>query len=113
VVDKSLLLGHCMGEHWDTLKVVARTKLVVPIRVFLSIKEHLMKMSAVELLSCESLKLALMHCSNGCDCCYVMVENFFFPLRLNLYLDYVSSRKVLIVSKGFAEHLAEPKLVLA
>lgn len=114
VVDKSLLSARCMEGHWDTLKVVSRIKLVAPIQASLLIKEHLMKMSVLELRSCESLRLALMHYSNGCccGCCCSTAGNFVFQLHLNLYLGCECSWKVLI-SMGFVVHQAEPELVLA
>ena len=107
MVDKSLQSVGCMEGHWGTLKVVMRTKLAAQIRACLTLKEHLMKMSGLELRSCASLRLALMSCSNGCCGYGSTVENSVFPLHLNLYLDYVCSWKVLIASVEFGAHQAE------
>lgn len=60
MVDKSLQSVRCMEGHWGTLKVVMRTKLAAQIRAGLTLKEHLMKMSELELRSCALLRLALM-----------------------------------------------------
>lgn len=115
VVDKSLLSEHCMEGHSDRPKAVSHIKLEALIRdrclKWLVIKEHLKKMSALEQLSCESMNHEL-RCGYGCDCenrCS-MAENFVGPQRLNLYLDCVNLRMLLIVSMwrwGFAERQAE------
>lgn len=104
-----------MEGRLDTPKAVSRIKLEAPNRVcclWLVIKEHLKKMSAVEQLSCDAMKLELMRCSDY----YAKAENCAFPLRSNLYLDCVNLLMLLIVSMlrlGSAVRQAEPALAWA
>lgn len=110
MVGRSLRSERCTEGHWGTPKAVSRIKLGAPSREccqWLVIKEHLKKTSAVAQLSCEAMKPESMRCSS----CDAKAENCVFPLRLNLYLDCVCLRMMLIVSGsylGSAERLAGP-----